>query len=112
MAIEEIQKERKLLQDRIEVIGKISSKRSFKIRTLAGLQKIIPGDCWLKEIQITKTEIVMQGYARTASSVQTLVEELGKFEFLSQVLNEGMTRKNLGETTVSEFNIIAKVKEN
>lgn len=112
VAIEEIQRERKVLKDRIAVIGQISSKRAFKIQTLSSLQKIIPGDCWLRQIDINKKQIVLKGYARTASSVQSLVEQMGKFEFLSQVVNEGMTRKALGESIVSEFNIVAQVKEN
>jgi len=110
VAIEEMQRERKALQDRIHVIKKIASKRTFKIRTLADLQKNIPGDCWLKEIKISKNSVNLQGYSRSATSVQSLVEKLGQSPFLSEVVNEGMTQKTFGENTVSEFNIVAQVK--
>ena len=112
LAVEEIKKERKRLHDRLRVIAKISSKRAFKIQTLEAMQQIIPEDCWLKEIKITKTQVELNGYSRNPSSVQSLVEKLSELEFLSSVTNEGMVRTKLGETNVSEFSILAKVLEN
>ena len=111
-AVEDIKRERKRLHDRLSIIAKISSKRAYKIRTLEAMQKIIPKDCWLKEIKITKTQIELNGYSRSPSSVQSLVEKLSEMEFLSSVSNEGMVRKKLGDTNVSEFSILAQVLEN
>jgi len=88
-AIADVKIERDRLQKKLEVIAKISSKRAFKIRTLAKLQELIPQDCWLKEIDMKASQITFQGFARTPTSVQ----------------------KTLGETTVHEFSIVADLSK-
>jgi|GEM_PF-2277856 len=110
-AIADVKIERDRLQKKLEVIAKISSKRAFKIRTLAKLQELIPQDCWLKEIDMKASQITFQGFARTPTSVQIFVDQLSSLEFLTKVINTGVSRKTLGETTVHEFSIVADLSK-
>ena len=105
-AVEDIKIERDRLQKRLAVIAKISSKRAFKIDTLAELQKLIPNDCWIDEVRFQNTQIEFKGFARLPSSVQNFVERLTQLNYLGSVANQGLKRTQLGETSVHELSLI------
>ena len=111
-AVEDIKVERNKLQKRLEVIAKISRKRATKILTISELQSVIPNDSWLTSLSIQGSSIKLAGYARSPSSVQTIVERLTQLEFLESAINNGVTRTKVGSTNLHSFSIDAVVKEN
>ena len=108
--VRSLSKEKDRLQEQLRVIGKISSKRAFKLRTINEMQGVLPDDCWLENVKIEKEKVFFKGYSRTPSSVQELVDSLEKLDFLASAYNQELKRANLGTAKVHEFNIIAEVK--
>ena len=108
--VQGLSREKARLQKQLSVIGRISGKRAFKLKTISEAQKLIPEDCWFEEVSIAKGKVKFKGYSRTPSSVQKLVDELERLEFLSSAYNEELKRSRLGQANVHAFNIVAEVK--
>lgn len=107
--IEDLVKERSKLNEQLRVIRKISQKRAFKLKTIKKVQESLPEDLWLKQLIISKETLMFEGYSRTPSSVQNIVAQLEKEEFVESAINTELKRSKIGEETVNEFQIEAVV---
>ena len=107
--VEDLAKEKRKLSKQMQVIQKISKKRAFKLQSITQLQKAIPLDSWVEEVTIEDDKVGFKGYARTPTSVQTIVAKLSELEFMQSVQQKELAIKKVGKNEVHEFTIEAKV---
>ncbi len=94
-AVEKVQREIKTLEDRRGFLVKFKKEDLSKLETLSELTRVIPDDAWLLSLDYTETaeqkgtkdnngkirkEIVISGFANTASKLIPLLEDSPVFE--------------------------------
>jgi Tfp pilus assembly protein PilN len=108
--IQDLAKEKEILNEQLLVIQKISQKRAYKLKTILKVQEGIPDDLWLKQLIIDKELVTFKGFSRTPTSVQLVVRRLSESIFVESAINQEMNRVKSGDDELQEFNIEARVK--
>ena len=108
--VEDLAKERKKLNQQMEVIQKISEKRAYKLGSIIALQESIPTDTWIEEMALKEGVINFKGYSRDPTSVQKIVSHLSELDFLESAVNKELSIKKIGKSEVHSFNIEARTR--
>jgi Tfp pilus assembly protein PilN len=108
--VEDLAKEKEKLSKQLSVIKKISQKRAYKLQAIKVVQRSLLDDLWLEEMTVDRSTLIFQGLSRSPSSVQEIVDNLLRSEFVVQAFNKKMERTTLGGEDLNSFEIEAQVK--
>ncbi len=108
--VEDLVKEKEKLNEQLTVIKKISQKRAFKLQAIKIVQKSMLDDLWLDELIVNQSVLSFKGYSRSPTSVQEIVENLSRSDFITQAFNRKMERRKVGKDDLNTFEIEARVK--
>ena len=101
--VEDLEKEKKQLSDQLIVIQKISKKRASKLSIIHHLQKTLPYEIWLTEMNMNQNLFSFEGYSRSPSSIQKIVESLNEHTFVKLASNKYLKREKLGKERGQSF---------
>lgn len=93
--VETLKKDIDIIQSEIDQIDKFKRSRSMSINVLKELTSLLPKTVWLTRTRITEETVEIEGYASSATSVLTLLEQsdlFKKVEFASPTVKD--TRLN------------------
>ncbi len=108
--IEELEKEKKKVDEKLGVIESISKKRAFKLGIIMIMQENLPDDLWLEEMVVDKDLIHFKGLSRSPASIQQIVKKLEDNNFVKSAVNNELSRFKDGEDELQKFTIEARVK--
>lgn len=108
--VEDLSKEKARLTEQLNVIQKISQKRAYKLQAIEVVQQSLLEDLWLDEMIVDQSTLNFRGHSRSPSSVQEIVENLSKNEFILSAFSKEMKRDRIGQEDLNAFEIEAKVK--
>jgi len=108
--VEDLSKEKEKLNEQLSVIQNISKKRAFKLEAIKQVQESMLEDLWLSELIVDQNLLIFKGYSRSPTSVQKIVDNLNKVEFVENAMNRELKRVNLSSGEFNSFDIEAKVK--
>ena len=91
--------ERKRLQERLQVVAKLSAEQEGPVRLLDQVSRALPDEVWLTAMTRTKEKLVLQGYAFSDIGISNFMTELGKLQ----------TLRNPVELTFSEAATVERV---
>lgn len=84
--VEKIKKDKKQLEQKLEVIHSLEVNRSFPVRLLDGLNMLVPSKAlWLEKLAQTGGEITIEGMAKDSGVVAQFMKSLEKAPFFSSV---------------------------
>ena len=108
--VQDLIKEKKRLNDQLAVIAQISKKRAFKLMAIKLVQESVLEDLWLSELVVDENVMTFDGLSRTPTSVQQIVQNLNKTEFIERATNKVLKRQRVGNEDLNAFSIEATVK--
>lgn len=108
--VEDLVKERNKLNEQLSVIQKISQKRAFKLKAINQIQVSLLDDLWLEQLTVDQSVMDFQGLSRSPTSINEIVENLNKNDFIESAFNKEMNRKKIGKEVLQQFNIEARIK--
>ena len=109
--VDNLLKERQRLDAQLEVLQKISKKRSSKLSTIRLVQESVVEDLWLKTMRVDQNILGFRGYSRTPTSVQQIVKNLQAADFIESAINKELKLEKKGKEELNSFDIEARVKE-
>lgn len=107
--VKQLHDEKGKLSSQIDVIKKISGKRSKKLKFLKSIQNNIPETVWIRKIEFKDEQIEITGRATTTDSMQEFVNTLNTGGVAKDVVNEGFNKVKVGQVDVYEFKLHAAV---
>ncbi len=108
--VDDLLKEKSKLNEQLEVIRKISQKRAFKLQAITMVQRGLTDDLWLTEMLVEQNNINFKGLSRSPSSVQEIIQNLQKAQFVQTAENRGISRKKVDNDELNAFEINVTVK--
>ncbi|MBF0344281.1 MAG: pilus assembly protein PilM [Nitrospirae bacterium] len=78
--VENIKKEIKAMEDDLTVLNKFNNKRRLVSEMLKELTVILPNDTWLARLTITDKDIMIEGYAPTATLLLSILDNSKYFK--------------------------------
>lgn len=108
--VEDLIKEKDRLNEQLKVIRKISQKRAYKLLAIEKVQAGITEDLWLEELTVSENEMVFSGITRSTSSVQEIVSNISRSEFVESAATQEIKRTEIDNETFNTFQILVKVK--
>lgn len=109
--VEGLVKEKQRLNEQLRVIKKISQKRAYKLRAVEEVQKSLTEDLWLNELVVDENLLEFKGISRTASSVQEIVKNIGKNDFIESAESREIKRIKIDKESFNTFDIVVRVKK-
>jgi general secretion pathway protein L len=91
MEVEGLKKRAEALQGEIDEIEDFKKKRPMLLNVLKGLTSLLPKAAWLTRTRITEETVEIEGYAASATTVLSLLEEsdiFRKVEFASPTVKD------------------------
>ena len=92
------------------MIKKISQKRAYKLQAIDVVQKSLLDDLWIEEMKVDQSVLSFKGYSRSPTSVQEIVGNLTKNDFILSAFSKEMKRVTVGNDKLNAFEIEARVK--
>ncbi|MBI5417514.1 PilN domain-containing protein [Candidatus Poribacteria bacterium] len=103
--------ERKInIFSQLDSLKNIFSNRGQSALILDELSNIIPDNVWLTNIKDEGEKIIINGKAITKDSVDEMVKRLQKSVFISDVKLNFVIDNNIGNSTISAFEIVGMTK--
>jgi type IV pilus assembly protein PilN len=108
--VEQFLGERKRLQERLQVVAKLSAEQGGPVRLLDQVSRALPDEVWLTGMNKSKEKLVLQGYAFSDIGISNFMTELGKIQLLRSpvelTFSEGATVERV---PVKRFEITASL---
>jgi Tfp pilus assembly protein PilN len=108
--VEQYQRDKKQLQDRLTVIQRLVAIQGTPVRLLDGISQVLPDDVWLAGVSKVSGKLVVQGFASSHFAVANLMLALERLKPLIVSVELSLIERQLHENKpVERFEIIAAV---
>jgi Tfp pilus assembly protein PilN len=108
--VEQYQRDKKQLQDRLTVIQRLVAIQGIPVRLLDGISQVLPDDVWLAGLSKVSGKLVVQGFASSHFAVANLMLALERLKPLIDSVELNLIERQLHENKpVERFEIIAAV---
>jgi type IV pilus assembly protein PilN len=104
-AVKKFQENKKQLQDKIDVIRRISKERLKNVKALDALHSIVPAKAWLTKLTIKDNRCALEGEAIEDIDVSQLMQGLEESVFFASVLLKGVESVKSKGGVVKKFAI-------
>ena len=109
--IKEVEKglaEKKLLQDRLNVIARLEASQKGPVKLLDGISNALPREVWLTNLATTSNRLTLQGISFTNFGVADFMTNLAKLSPFVQNVELSFTERTSVQTVpVERFEITA-----
>jgi len=106
--IEQYERDKKQLQERLTLIQRLVSAQGSAVRLLDGISQAVPDDVWLAGVSKVSGKLVVQGYASSHFAVANLMLALERLKPLIVSVELSLIERQLHENKpVERFEIIA-----
>lgn len=75
--VEQFLGERKRLQERLQVVARLTAEQGGPVRLLDQVSRVLPDEVWLTGMNKTKDKLVLQGYAFSNFGIANFMTALG-----------------------------------
>ena len=103
--IEKYSKEKKRIDQEMDVIRGIAKTRLREVKALDSLQSLIPQRTWFDTIEISGTLIKLLGYTTSDAGVADLIKALESSPYFSKVEPKSTSQENLPSGPAKKFEI-------
>jgi Tfp pilus assembly protein PilN len=103
--VEKFTKEKKKIDEQVEVIRSIARNRLREVKTLDSLQTLTPSQVWFEDIAIDGNLVKASGYSNTPDGVETLYAALNNSPLFSRFEPKGQTQEVQNGMQVVKFKI-------
>ena len=108
--VEQYQRDKKQLQDRLAVIQRLVATQGIPVRLLDGISQVLPDDVWLAGVSKVSGKLVVQGFASSHFAVANLMEALGRLKPVISGVELSFSERQMFENRpVERFEIVAAV---
>src|SRR3990172_5158175 len=106
--VEQYQRDKKQLQDRLTVIQRLVATQGTPVRLLDGISQVLPDDVWLAGVSKVSGKRVVQGVASSHFAVANLMLALERLKPLIVSVELSLIERQLHENKpVERFEIVA-----
>ena len=106
--IEQYERDKKLLQERLTLIQRLVSAQGSAVRLLDGISQVMPDDIWLAAINKVSGRLVLQGYASSHFAVANLMLALERLKPRIVSVELSVIERQIHENKpVERFEIVA-----
>jgi Tfp pilus assembly protein PilN len=106
--IEQYERDKKLLQERLTLIQRLVSAQGSAVRLLDGISQAVPDDVWLAGVSKVSGKLVVQGYASSHFAVANLMLALERLRPLIVGVELSIIERQVHENKpIERFEIIA-----
>lgn len=106
--VEQYQRDKKQLQDRLTVIQRLAATQGTPVRLLDGISQVLPNDVWLAGVSKVSGKLVVQGFASSHFAVANLMEALGRLKPIISTVELSFSERQMFENRpVERFEIVA-----
>ena len=106
--VEQYQRDKKQLQDRLTVIQRLVATQGIPVRLLDGISQVLPDDVWLAGVSKVSGKLVVQGFASSHFAVANLMEALGRLKPIISGVDLIFSERQMYENKpVERFEIVA-----
>lgn len=103
--VKQLHEEKAKLAGQIDIIKKISGKRSKKLKFLKTIQNTIPETVWIKKVEFKDENVDIIGRSTNTDSMQEFVRTLNSSGVAKEVINEGFNKVKIGQVEIYEFKL-------
>lgn len=109
--VEQYKADKKKLEERLQVVERLSASQSGPVKLLDQLSLLLPSEVWFTALSKTSDRLVLQGYALSNFAVANLMINMGKAAPLFQNVELSYTEKaTIEKVPVEKFEITAEVR--
>lgn len=108
--VERFIKEKERLQEKFEIIGKLSEARLTKVKAMDNLQLLIPKDAWFQNISIDEKKVELKGEALQHDAILELVKGLEESIFFKDVVLTSSVEKKTQAGVLKTFEIVSMLE--
>ena len=111
--VEKFKADKKVLQEKIRVIGQLRMNRQLQVHVMDELNKALPSQVWLLFIQERKDSLMIRGKSMTPDDIANFMRNLDKSEYFSDVELDVTTQRYMKlrgrKIRVNDFAIHCKI---
>jgi type IV pilus assembly protein PilN len=108
--VDELEKKRKLKEDKLNTIARLKAKKQGPVRVLADLTEAVPDRAWLKQITQKGDVVQFNGVALDNQTVSLFMANLAKSDFFYQVDLLRSAQYIRDDVKLQQFSLSAKLK--
>ena len=108
--LQELQKTRSRLVDRLNVIQQLQTSRPGMVRMLDGLVRLIPQDIYLTAFKTTNIQVTLNGIARSNNIISEFMREIKASNLFGEPELRVIQTLNLNNVQARVFELIVPLK--